>query len=210
MFNIHSQDFESKILNNDYSKTVKLLEKGKTDIDYSKFRNDFLFSSQFRIAKEKRNEISKALKKILKNIDKSDYDKVIIEAEKILDIDYTNMKAHKYLRQTYKILNDTINSKKHKKIQFGLLRSILGSNDGKTCDSAWNVIQISEEYFILEMLGVKLLTQQIESGENFCDKMETENDNGDKKIYFFNIEKIVMEGTKCYYSDCQNSILIED
>ena len=39
----------------------------------------------------------------------------------MLSIDYTSMIAHKILRQTYNIIGDTLNAKKYKTIQFGLL-----------------------------------------------------------------------------------------
>ena len=107
----------------------------------------------------------------------------------MLSIDYTDMEAHKSLHQTYKILGDMPNSKKYHDIEFGLLNSIIKKGDGKTCQTAWPVIQINEEYFILEMLGAKLQKQSIDNTGGACDKMEVQTDQG-KAIYYFEISKV--------------------
>jgi len=55
----------------------------------------------------------------------SQYSEIIDVANKLLSIDYTDMEAHKILRQTYKALGDTANERKHHDIEFGLLNSIV-------------------------------------------------------------------------------------
>ena len=63
--------------------------------------------------------------------------------------------------------------------------------DGKTCATAWPVIQLSEEYFILEMLDAELQNQSIDNEGGLCDKMETKID-GKKKTYYFETSKIFL------------------
>ena len=120
---------------------------------------------------------------------KSKYAEIIDITKKMLSIDYTDMEAHKSLHQTYKILGDVPNSKKYHDIEFGLLNSIIKKGDGKTCQTAWPVIQINEEYFILEMLGARLQKQSIDNTGGVCDKMEVQTDRG-KAIYYFEISKV--------------------
>jgi hypothetical protein len=98
------------------------------------------------------------------------------------------MEAHKILQQTYKILGDAPSQKKYHDIEFGLLNSVVKKGDGKTCQTAWPVIQVSEEYFILDMLGAKLLRQSIDSSGP-CDRMEVRVDEG-TKVYYFEISKV--------------------
>ncbi|WP_420573275.1 DUF4919 domain-containing protein [Kordia sp.] len=121
----------------------------------------------------------------------SKYDSIIITTKKMLSIDYTSMTAHKILRQTYKILGDTVNAQKYKTIQFGLLMSIVKSGDGKSCATGWSVVQVSEEYFILRMLGVELNTQNIDNNGGICDRMEVVDKNGEKKVYYFEISNVL-------------------
>ena len=180
--------------NDEYSNTVKNLELGKSDIDYKKFRESFIESEQFKIANRKFQDLSDLKKKMYSQMANSDFDSIVSTTKKMLSIDYTNMTAHKILRQTYQILGDTINAKKYKQIQFGLLKSIVDNGDGKSCETAWPVIQISEEYYILEMLDAKLSKQSIDNNGGVCDKMEVDI-NGDKVTYYFEISKI-FEGRK--------------
>ena len=173
----------------EYSKTVKNLELGKTDIDYKKFRESFIQSEQFKIAMKQKTKLNNLKKEMYEKMANSEIDGVIGITKKILSIDYTNMTAQKVLRQSYKIIGDTINAKKYKVIQFGLLKSIVRNRDGKTCETGWSVIQISEEYFILEMLDAIVIKQSIVNKNEICDKMEVEI-NGEKKTYYFEISKV--------------------
>lgn len=93
------------------------------------------------------------------------------------------MFAHKYIQQTAKIIGDTMLYKKHHHIEFGLLKSIVNTGNGKTCDSGWEVTQIEEEYFILNMVGADLKKQSL---KGICDKMEvTILESGQQKTYYF-------------------------
>jgi len=171
-----------------YSKTIKTLESGKTEIDYKEFRESFIESKQFKIASEKSTEFRELKKQMYRQMSESKYDSIISTTKRMLSIDYTSMTAHKILRQTYKIVGDSINAEKYKTIQFGLLRSIVNNGDGKSCENGWPVIQISEEYFILNMLEAKLKTQSIDGG--ICDRMEVEDENGETKVYYFEISNV--------------------
>lgn len=180
--------------NDKFSGYVKKLEAGQTDIDYQDFRFSFIESEQFKVANVKSTELDSLKKEMYLQMNKSNYQELIKVTKQILSIDYTSMIAHKILRQTYKIVGDTINAAKYKTIQFGLLNSIVKNGDGKTCSTAWPVIQIEEEYFILEMIEAKLIQQSINNDGGLCDKMDVKVD-GKKKTYYFETRKI-FEGYK--------------
>lgn len=180
--------------NDKYSEYVQMLENGKTDIDYQDFRFSFLESEQFLIASKKSKDLDNLKKQMYSEMDNSNYAEIISITQQMLSIDYTNMLAHKILRQTYTILEDTENAQKYKTIQFGLLHSIIDKGDGKTCETAWTVIQVSEEYFILNMLEAKVVMQSIYNKKGFCDKIVAFVE-GKKKTYYFEISK-VFEGYK--------------
>jgi hypothetical protein len=120
---------------------------------------------------------------------KSSYEEIVKLTKQMLSIDYTSMFAHKVLRQTYKIIGDTVNAEKYKAIQFGLLNSIVKKGNGQSCATSWPVIQIEEEYFILEMIGAKLQKQGVDNDGGHCDKMEVKVD-GITKIYYFETSKV--------------------
>ncbi|MFZ1220203.1 MAG: DUF4919 domain-containing protein [Chthoniobacterales bacterium] len=171
-----------------YSKLVRQLEAGETDINYREFRESFLESEQFKVAAETKPDIESLRKTMRELMKKTKYTEIVLVAKKMLSIDYTDMEAHKILQQTYKVLGDAANQKKYHDIEFGLLNSIVKNGDGKTCQTAWPVIQVTEEYFILNMLGARLLNQGIDSSGP-CDKMEVRVDEG-TKVYYFEISKV--------------------
>lgn len=186
---------ETKIIvpefNDKYSNYVKQLEAGETDIDYQDFRFSFIESEQFIIANKNATKIDSLMKEMYAKMKTKSYSDIVDITKQILSIDYTSMIAHKILRQTYEIIGDTVNATKYKTIQFGLLNSIVKKGDGKTCETSWPVIQISEEYFILEMLDAELLKQSIDNKGGLCDKMEVKVD-GKKKTYYFDISKVFL------------------
>jgi hypothetical protein len=173
-----------------YSTFVGKLESGQTDINYKEFRESFIESEQFKIASKKSKEFDSLEKEMYAQMGKEKFQEVISVTKKMLNIDYTSMIAHKILRQTYKIIGDTVNAAKYKTIQFGLLNSIVKNGDGKTCTTAWPVIQVQEEYFILQMIGASLLKQSTDYSGGICDKMEVKTKEGDKKVYYFDVTKV--------------------
>ena len=179
-----SQSIQVKIPNFDdtYCHTIAKLESGETEIDYLKFRESFLESQQHSVASDKSTELIELKKKMYEQMRNSELDEIIITTKKMLSIDYTNMKAHKILRQTYEYTGDTTNARKYKAIQFGLLNSIIDNGDGRSCESAWPVIAVSEEYFILEMLDARLLSQSINEDGGICDEMKV-NMEDQERVY---------------------------
>jgi hypothetical protein len=177
-----------------YCEFVKKLESGQTDIDYQEFRYSFIESEQFIISNKKSTEFNKLKEEMYNQMNKSNYSEIIKITKAMLSIDYTSMIAHKILRQTYKTIGDTVNAAKYKAIQFGLMKSIGEKGNGKTCSTAWPVIQIEEEYFFLDVMGAKLLKQSIDNEGGICDKMVVIVD-GIEKTYYFETSKI-FEGYK--------------
>ncbi|PSK89536.1 uncharacterized protein DUF4919 [Taibaiella chishuiensis] len=187
---------EIPAFNDKYSKYVQQLENGDLDIDYTDFRSSFLDSKQF----SKKGKVYDSLKKeVFTAIKNKNYQGVLNLTKAMLSIDYTSMFGHKYLQQTYKILGDTVNKKKYHDIEFGLLNSLTGSGDGKSCETGWHVTQIEEEYFILSMLGAQLQTQSISTGgKNMCDKMVVKTEEGETKTYFFEANIIFEQERKLF------------
>jgi len=172
-----------------YSRFVKQLEAGDTNIDYKEFRESFLKSEQFKTAGKQQSDLGTLRKEMRQLMKGSKYSEIIDVASKMLSIDYTDMEAHKILRQTYKALGDTANERKHHDIEFGLLNSIVKKGDGKTCQTAWPVIQITEDYFILQMIGAKLLKQSVDNTGGLCNKMDVRTNAGNK-TYYFEVSKV--------------------
>ncbi len=175
--------------NDKYSNYVKKLENGETNIDYQDFRFSFIESDQFKIASKKMGEMMQLEKDMFEQMEQGKDEEVVRTARKILSIDYTNLMAHKILRQASRILGDDVSAVKYKTIQFGLLESITKKGDGTSCQTAWPVIQITEEYFILQMLDADIEEQSIYNTGGLCDKFVVKID-GTLKTYYFETTKV--------------------
>lgn len=178
-----------------YCTYIAQLEAGQTDIDYQDFRFSFIESKQFAVASARSSDFDSLKKEMYAQMEKSNYQEVIKITTQMLSIDYTSMLAHKILRQTYAIVGDTLHAAQYKAIQFGLLYSIVQQGDGKTCATAWPVIQIEEEYFILGVIDAKLQQQSISYDGGVCDKMDVLVD-GIEKTYYFEVSKVFEGYTK--------------
>ena len=177
--------------NDRYCKTVKELEGGKLDIDFRAFRESFLQSKQYKVATSKIKVMDSLEKMMYVELDKSNYPGVVRITKQMLSIDYTNMLAHKMLRQTFTMAGDTANARKYHDIQFGLLNSIVKSGNGKACETGWHIVQMSEEAFILKMLDAKVVQQSIVTKGGQCDKMDVMVD-GKKKTYYFETSQVIV------------------
>jgi hypothetical protein len=187
--------YETQIMvpdvNDKYSDYVRQLEAGETEIDFQDFRFSFIESEQFIIASKKTTIFDSLKKEMYAKMETRSYSDLINITKQMLSIDYTSMIAHKILRHSYNFIGDTTNSIKYKTIQIGLLNSIVKKGDGQSCATAWPVIQLSEEYFILEMLGAATLGQSLIFEDNICDKMRVKVD-GKIKTYYFETSKIFL------------------
>jgi hypothetical protein len=74
---------------------------------------------------------------------------------------------------------------------YGLLQSITASGDGKSQETAFKVISVSEEYYLLHEIGAKVKQQSL---VGHCDKMEVERRGGKEYTFYFDVS-ISLEAT---------------
>ncbi len=183
--------------NDKYSQTVAKLESGNTDIDYREFRFSFLESKQYDYAQESFKLFDSLKKELFNQVEKRNSSKVVSISETLLSIDYTYLWAQKYLYQTYRIIGDSVNMKKYKRIELGLLTSICEGGNGHSCEACWEASQVYEEYFILDMLNAKRIKQTIaQCTGHICDNLEVKAEDGTIKNYFFEITKMLTNTQK--------------
>lgn len=173
-----------------YSQIVEKLDKGFTDIDYTNFRKQFILSNCYENKRKLINQYD-SLRNNLDSLSKySKYFEMIKVSKSLLAIDYTCIPAHQYLRQVFNSIGDSVRSAKHKSIQYGLLKSILGTGDGLSFSTAWLVFQTEEEYSILSMIGVVSVEHElIEKEGKLYDIIHTVTKKGIEKKYYFNVIK---------------------
>jgi hypothetical protein len=69
----------------------------------------------------------------------------------------------------------------HRAMSSGLLGSITNSGNGNSCETAYHVINVDEEYNVLDYMRAKAL---VENGHGSCDVFDVELNGTRTKIYF--------------------------
>jgi hypothetical protein len=170
----------------DYSKLVARAAAGDTSVDFRAMRMAYLRSA----ARKRAGDIDE-LRKSLFDAARSGDDKTVRDAAiQLLSADYTDLYGQKFLRQACQKLGDEACAQQGHFVEFGLLTSITGSGDGKTCKTGWEVASIKEEYFVLAMLGTTL-TQQALVGD--CDLMNVVDEKGAPASYYFRIDAVLQD-----------------
>lgn len=113
-------------------------------------------------------------------------------AEAILELNYLDMQAHKFLSEALSgMKKDTAEARRHREFELGLLRALAHSGTGKSCKDGWVVIEVPEEYFVLRMMDWKFKRQQlVHEDENTCDLMVVEDEDGREFNVYFNVDVV--------------------
>lgn len=125
---------------------------------------------------------------------KKKYKKAIPLAKKILEEDPTNLKTTYKLMVCFHKLEYKDSLQLYSKRYYSLLNAIYESGDGKSIETAYVVLRVSDEYSILGDLGLQLKTQALIDGPTdlmTVDQKSQKPKKGEKKIkeVYFNIAK---------------------
>lgn len=179
------------------SEILNKVKKGETDVDYAALRQNCGRTSWY--VQRKQTKIDKIRKEMYAAANVGKHAEVKKLAQSILDLNYLNMSAHKMLSWSFKALGDSVESKRHLDIELGLLRSIGQSGSGKNCKEGKVVIDVEEEYFVMQIMGWKLKRQQtVSDGDITCDLMEVVDSDGNERREYFNVN-IVFENYRRSY-----------
>jgi hypothetical protein len=121
--------------------------------------------------------------------------KVVEIAEVIIQKGFVNFEAHASASVAYDQLNEPEKAKFHLEVAKALVRSILASGDGRTKESAYEVISDREEWYTLTALRLPYMgpsiprTQVTSDGPHTYERWEVPNPKtGQKVIVFFNLD----------------------
>lgn len=98
---------------------------------------------------------------MLKALNEKEFQQALQSAQTILEKNYVDLDAHFACRIAYKELGDSDKASFHDFVLRGLLRSLMTSGDGKSPETAFQVISITEEYIVLDMLNLVTKDQKL-------------------------------------------------
>ncbi len=139
---------------------------GPIDIDFTKFRHGYFQTLQ----KDLLNKDNFLEKKLGDSLSNEEWEAVINTADKILDQNFTRIRAHTLKSHAYHMVGKE--SELNSRMASGLINSILSSGDGKRFETAFHVFRVEEEYDILKTLQL------------FPSKQALTENNGDMFDYF--------------------------
>jgi Domain of unknown function (DUF4919) len=120
-----------------------------------------------------------------------DYKQAAKIAEKLIAEGFPNIEAHAICAAAYAALNDPEKAKFHQTVTSGLIRSIMATGDGKSKESAFEVIGTQEEHVILSVLGLPPFGKQalMPGKPHSYDVIEVDDPkSGQKTSVYFNID----------------------
>lgn len=113
-------------------------------------------------------------------------DRVFELAQQVIARWYLDLEAHKARRQACKLIGRP-DCEKYAAISLGLLRSVVQGRDGKSCETAWEVVSVAEEYFVIRMLDLTPKQQALIHEGHTCDRLDTADPSGATKTVYFDI-----------------------
>lgn len=161
-------------------------------VDFRALRRAWLFGPAMKPdpRREKLPELRKAMFEEMR--EGGDHAVVLAKAREILDIEYVDLWAQKAQRQACQALGDEPCAQRGRVTALGLLKSVVDGGDGTSCATAWRVISIDEEYFVLSMIDAEFKRQQVVSEDgNTCDAMLVDHE-GEEKTFYFEITDVLM------------------
>ena len=132
---------------------------------------------------------------------KKEEGKAFEKFREILKIYPYSIETHRRMADGYEILLDNAISeedrrsiqeleKEHRDICSGLLLSITEGKEGKSRETAFQVITISEEYWTMYYLGYRPLEQEL-TPDGLFDVLTVEDRDGNRQRFFFNTKYFV-------------------
>jgi hypothetical protein len=169
---------------NIYEALVARAKSGDQTVDFRQMRLAYADSPDY----SQRPDTDPQKKAMNAELQGKQYAKAIDDADKVLAANYVDMDAHLVEYIAHRELKDTELAELHKFVLERLLRSITDGADGKTPETAYQVIEVHEEYVLLRFMGVGLPKSQSylhKDGHAYDEiKFEDPTSKEERTIYF--------------------------
>jgi hypothetical protein len=169
---------------NDYEALAARLKAGDQTVDFRQLRLAYADSPNY----SKRPDTDKEKKAMSAALNGKDFATAIKNADIVLAAKYVDMDAHYAEYVADRELGKLEGAEFHKFVLQGLLHSITSSGDGKTPETAYEVIEVHEEYVVLRFMGVGLPKTQSylkKNGHAYDEiKYEDPKSKQEETIYF--------------------------
>ena len=166
-----------------YSDLVTKVKAGDKGVDFKALRLAYADTNGGKDTDKQKKAMTAAL-------NSKNYEEAIKNADRVLAEDYVDIDGHFVEYIAHRELNHSDQAEFHKFVLRGLLDSITHSGDGKTFETAFQVIEVHEEYVVLRFMGLMPSEQSMstKNGHSY-DVMEAVNPKSNEKVtLYFNID----------------------
>lgn len=170
-----------------YSDILLRVKKGDNTVDFKELRLSYADTSEYNPYGNDRD----TRQKMFAALKAKDFQQAVESAEKILANNFVEINAHFAAYVGNRELGHADKATFHKFMFDGLIKSITGSGDGQSPETAFVVISTDEEYVLFNYLGLRPAGQSLitQNGHSF-DRMTASNPKtNETAVYFFNIDK---------------------
>lgn len=123
-----------------------------------------------------------------------DWEKVLALCDAHLLGDFTDINAHFFEAVAYRELGKTALAERQRGIWRGLFEAILKSGDGKSPRTAFRVLGVDEEYFLLRIFDLRPGMQALVNKDGVFDRFEVTAKDGSKQDVWFDISGFFGKG----------------
>ena len=127
---------------------------------------------------------------VMQDMDAGKNADALTAANQIIEHNMANPEGHLLAMMVLRKMGMDIFADKQRAILDAIVKSILESGDGKSAKTAWFTVNISEEYFIMNVvLGLKPKDQGLVQQDGHAyDEMTVVDDKGAKQVLWFNTD----------------------
>jgi hypothetical protein len=176
-----------------YEALVERVKGGDKTVDFRQLRLAYVDSPNF----SRGPDTDPQKKAMMTSLNKHDFADAIKNADIVLAANYVDMDAHfaEYVAQRES--KNQEQAEFHKFVFQGLLKSITDSGDGKTPETAYQVIAVHEEYVLLRSMGVGFPESQslMQKNGHSYDALKFEDPAAKQKVtLYFNVDIPIKHG----------------
>jgi len=168
-----------------YAELVKQALRGDPGVDFRELRFACLKAANCDSAGDSKDVLA-----MRSAIRQKEFAQAAKLAERLIEQGFINIDAHITCTEAYTELGETAKADAHREIARALIRSIMKSGDGKSKETAFEVVGTHEEYIVLSMLGLRPRSQGLIAGKpHSYDRLDAvDAKSGEKVTLLFNID----------------------
>jgi hypothetical protein len=176
-----------------YEALVERAKSGDKTVDFKELRLQYAASPGFHHGPDTDSQ----KKAMMAALNSKDFTGALKNADVVLASDYVDMDAHFVEYIANRELKAVDQAGLHKFVLQGLLKSVTDSGDGKTPETAFQVIEVHEEYVVLRFMGVGMPWSQslLRKNDHSYDLIKFEDPASKQEItVYFNVDIPVKHG----------------